>query len=208
MSPLNRHGTRRPIGMSKREVIEYYALVDEVTGCWEWQAFKLKGYGKIGFDGRTRRAHCLAYEAFIGLIPDGEDGKPLPLDHFKCNNPGCCNPEHVRPVSHRENVLRSDTSVSALAAAKTHCPRGHPYSGDNLVSNGLVRGCRTCRRRVSTLRNRRNGMKPRVLVTHCKRGHPYSGDNLYVHKGDRYCKQCKREAGRRYRAAHIAAGGK
>jgi hypothetical protein len=29
---------------------------------------------------------------------------------------------------------------------KTHCPKGHPYSGDNLrlVANGTSRQCRAC----------------------------------------------------------------
>jgi len=28
---------------------------------------------------------------------------------------------------------------------KTHCPQGHPYSGDNLYQYGKFRHCRKCR---------------------------------------------------------------
>ena len=42
----------------------------------------------------------------------------------------------------------SAAAVRARNLAKTHCPYGHPYSGENLYTapNGY-RQCRTCRRR-------------------------------------------------------------
>lgn len=38
-------------------------------------------------------------------------------------------------------------NAAALNRAKTHCPQGHPYSGDNLYvhPDGRHRACRTCR---------------------------------------------------------------
>lgn len=182
-------------------MIKYRSRVDPVTGCWEWQASKSHGYGNVLYDGRVRSAHRLSYEAFIGPIPEG-----LVLDHFACTNPGCVNPEHVRPVSHRENSLRSDTSVGALNTAKTHCDHGHPLSGSNLVITGRYRNCRACAKRIATVINRRNGFEPHVPVTHCKRGHPYSGANLYVHNGRRSCKQCRNLATQRYRLARATRG--
>lgn len=194
---------RRPDGLSAQEVIEYYTRVDPITGCWEWQAGKSKaGYGIVGFEGRCWFAHRLSYTTFVGPIPE-----ELVLDHFKCTNPGCCNWEHVRPVSHLENALRSDTSVAALNTAKTHCSKGHPLSGENLVETGSAglghqrqRACRICRKRIATVINRRNGFKPHVFLPHCKRGHPYSGSNLYMHDGKRHCKQCRNLAVDTYRA--------
>ena len=56
-------------------------------------------------------------------------------------------PEHLEPVTVRENLLRGE-GPSALHAKKTHCPQGHPYAGDNLYihpTRGL-RYCRTCGR--------------------------------------------------------------
>jgi hypothetical protein len=51
--------------------------------------------------GRNSAAHRLAYEFAKGPIPEGMD-----IDHV-CRNRACCNPEHLTPVSHRENLERA-----------------------------------------------------------------------------------------------------
>lgn len=93
-----------------------------MSGCWLWTgAAQSFGYGSIAVDGTRRTAHSLAYKTLIGSVPDG-----LELDH-KCRVSACCNPLHLEPVTHRENMLRGNTP-SAINAAKTHCPNGHPYA--------------------------------------------------------------------------------
>jgi hypothetical protein len=62
---------------------------DPVTGCMEWHGATRKGYGQIG-DGRiVRYAHRVAYELANGPIPEG-----MQVCH-RCDNPPCCNPEHL-----------------------------------------------------------------------------------------------------------------
>jgi hypothetical protein len=63
-------------------------LVDRDTGCWEWQAatFADSGYALIGVHGKPRHAHRVAYELFVGPIPDG-----LVIDHL-CVNARCVSP--------------------------------------------------------------------------------------------------------------------
>lgn len=109
--------------------------------CWLWIGAKIKsGYGVILVAGKSLKVHRWAYERFKGPIPPG-----LTLDHFACDNPPCCNPNHVRPATTRENTLRGD-GPSAMNLAKTHCPAGHPYEGANLyVKPNGQRNCRTCR---------------------------------------------------------------
>lgn len=95
------------------------------NGCWHWRASLLaSGYGTVHAFGATRRAHRVAYELFVGPIPDG-----LHLDHL-CRNKGCVNPDHREPVTSRENTLRGDT-IAAANAAKTHCADGHPFDARN-----------------------------------------------------------------------------
>ena len=123
------------------------------TGCWSHRVKPAqKGYRQPSFRGRGAYLHRLVYEALRGPIPEG-----LQLDHL-CRNRGCCNPDHLEPVSSRENILRGET-IPAACAAKTHCLNGHPLSGGNLVVllDGR-RNCRECRKdacRRYYLRNRK-----------------------------------------------------
>jgi hypothetical protein len=83
--------------------------------------------------------HRLSYEHFIGPVPARRT-----LDHL-CRVTACVNPRHLEPVPHRTNLLRGNTIV-ANAAAKTHCPQGHPYDAANTVMDQGKRRCLTCRR--------------------------------------------------------------
>lgn len=117
------------------------------NGCWEWLACQVTpGYGGFVHERRLTRSHRVSYILAVGPIPDG-----LVMDHFLypekgCLGPICCNPRHVRPVTQRENILRS-TGMSARHAAKTQCPQGHPYDAENtFVDNRGIRHCRECGR--------------------------------------------------------------
>lgn len=130
------------------------ALTD--SGCIEWiGGLNGVGYGQfyVGRDSYDQTgkgyAHRWSYEHHVGPIPPG-----MHLDHL-CRNRSCVNPEHLEPVTIRENLLRGETSTAAHAA-KTHCPQGHPYEGPNLyVSPSGSRVCRECNRSRSLARYRR-----------------------------------------------------
>lgn len=119
---------------------------DTVDGCWLWiGAKKPSGYG--GF--RGTQAHRWIWVHLNGSIPE-----ELEVDHFFCNRRDCVNPQHLRLVSRRENVLRSN-NFAAWNAAKTHCPKGHEYDEDNTyISKRGERKCRACRRKPSTYAHR------------------------------------------------------
>ena len=94
------------------------------------------GYGR--WNGKL--AHRLTYEATHGPIPSG-----LTLDHL-CRNRRCVNPDHLEPVTNRENILRG-TSPSALHAVQTACVNGHPFDAANTRTNANgSRSCRACNR--------------------------------------------------------------
>ncbi len=112
-----------------------------VTGCWLWSAWRThSGYGSYSEGSVKIVAHRAAYTAFVGAIPRG-----LELDHL-CRVRGCCNPWHVEAVTHRVNMQRAERrGPNNFYLSKTHCPRGHAYSGDNLrVSKRGWRTCRAC----------------------------------------------------------------
>jgi hypothetical protein len=115
------------------------SVVIAANDCWNWQKTKNTwGYGYIRVGPKTRQAHRVSYEAFVGPIPSG-----LTIDHL-CRNPGCVNPAHLEAVPLAEN-LRRGTSFSAKNAQKTHCANGHEFSGDNLYMRpDGARQCRPC----------------------------------------------------------------
>ena len=112
-------------------------VVDPKTGCWNWTAYRTwDGYGRFRLDGKLHVAHRVAYELLRREIPEGRE-----LDHT-CRNRGCVRPDHLEAVTHQENMRRG---VSANRA-KTHCPKGHPLSEDNIyVHKKGSRECKTCK---------------------------------------------------------------
>ncbi len=74
--------------------------------CWPWQGTRSNGYGQIAVthDGRGRRqrrllAHRVAWEL--------ANGKKIPrglLVRHRCDNPPCCNPQHLLLGTHGDNI--------------------------------------------------------------------------------------------------------
>jgi hypothetical protein len=123
-----------------REV--FWSHVNKTGSCWEWMGWtigkrgKRDAYGAITRQGRRILAHRQSYEWMIGPIPDG-----LEIDHL-CNNPMCVRPDHLKAVTHRENVLRSATGIMAIHFRQSHCKYGHELTVDRYEPKR--RRCEVC----------------------------------------------------------------
>ena len=127
---------------SPRELILTSVAIDE-NGCWRWQrSCNRDGYSQVTYGGVAMNVHRLSYETFVGPIPEG-----LHIDHL-CRVRDCVNPEHLEPVTPRENTMRSPIAQAALNAAKTHCAQGHAYDAANTYLYKGARICRACNRRA------------------------------------------------------------
>lgn len=123
-------------------------------GCWYWVGgLDGKGYGKV----LQAQAHRWMYERKVGPIPEGKD-----LDHdchnrdescpggLSCSHRRCVNPDHLTPVSRKENLANGNGFGGAKYKIKTECSRGHDISSDDSVykipnqSGGISRRCIIC----------------------------------------------------------------
>lgn len=187
-----------------QERLDRLSIYEPNSGCRLYLGhLNPNGYGQIKIHERCRQAHRVAYECFVGPIPDG-----LTLDHL-CRNRACINERHLEPVPARVNTLRG-FGFPGVNARKTHCLRGHAYTTDNtLIMNNGARRCRQCepiRRRAAALNQIRRTEERRILGAlaldpsrpFCKWGHAFTQENTYFSiRGDQVCRECDRIKARR-----------
>lgn len=114
-----------------RRVIDVIQLRSRPTiaGCWEWQG-RIGGkgdYPQVRVGGREVFVHRLAIEA-------KHEGRPLGKQaaHHICANTRCVNPDHLQPVTARENTAEMlartymTRRIADLEAALSIHDPGHP----------------------------------------------------------------------------------
>lgn len=92
----------KSIALNEKEIARFWNKVK--TGnkdvCWEWMAARNeKGYGIINIRYKTVIATRVVWTIVNGEIPDG-----IFVLH-KCDNPPCCNPEHLFLGTIRDNAI-------------------------------------------------------------------------------------------------------
>lgn len=100
--------------------------------CWPWTGSRNRdGYGQVMLEGKKQKAHrvVLAWKL-------GRPIKPGKQSMHTCDNPPCCNPDHLREGSHAENMEdsrqkgRSKPPVHTpenLAKMRANTPRGERH---------------------------------------------------------------------------------
>lgn len=112
-----------------REDFMQWVVINEETGCWEWNMSRSEnrgGYGQKVINYKHYASHRLAWLVFRGEIEDG-----LFVCH-KCDNPPCCNPDHLFLGTPKEN--QNDAWSKGRLALPTNAPRGSQVYGSALTA--------------------------------------------------------------------------
>lgn len=173
------------------------------NGCIRWTGFvHPSGYGLLDIGGRSVRAHRAAYEEFVGPIPDGAE-----LDHTchnrdqecagggDCLHRRCINPDHLEPVTRRQNQERSRHTKTG----RVECSKGHPLTPENLFIR--ADGRRFCKKCSQSRYHELTSAPPAEAIREfCRNGHAMTEANTYVRGKLTICRTCRRERMREARA--------
>ena len=106
------------------------------TGCWLWTGFVgTSGYGAVRVNGKTERAHRIAYQLFVGQITEiaGADIRGTCVIH-KCDNRVCVNPEHLLLGTHQDNM----TDKASKGRVVSHPLLGEKHQNSKLTSDDII----------------------------------------------------------------------
>lgn len=154
------------------------------SDCWLFHPHNLDHYSAMYWNDISYCVHRLMYALFVEYVDPA-----LFCDHL-CRTPSCVNPEHIEPVTPKENTSR-------FYRMQTHCKRGHLFTPENTKLERGRRVCRICKRITAQERKIANGIGRRDDVsTHCLQGHPYTKETVYIRPNGRigYCRQCRRKS--------------
>lgn len=131
--------------MSDEQLVARFKARCVITdrGCWEFTGSRNEwGYAQVSANGKVWMLHRLMYTIHKGPIAPGLDCL------HECDNPPCCNPDHLWAGTQRENSLDMVSKGRTDAQKRTHCKRGHPYDDENTSRYGKNqwRDCKICAR--------------------------------------------------------------
>jgi hypothetical protein len=93
------------------------------TPCWVWLGRKTcEGYGDFGYKAEYYLAHRLAWFFTYGKFPE-------PCGCHKCDNPPCCNPDHVFEGT------KSDNGKDMHTKGRANPPVGEAHYKTTLTTN-------------------------------------------------------------------------
>ena len=123
--------------------------------CWEWTGYRIEtGYGQFGLNGKLELSHRVAWFLTHGELPE------LHVLH-DCDNPPCCNPNHLFLGTQQDNMADRDAKDrqprgerqghAKLTESKVHEIRRSSESGPVLAKRFGVSA-----RTISDVRHRKN----------------------------------------------------
>lgn len=132
--------------------------IDLSAPCRPWSSASSEGYGTVMVDGEVKYVHRLSYQLHVGPIPRGWE-----IDHLchsetvrlgqcgggtECQHRRCWEPGHLEAVSSRENSMRGNHALFAIAR-RSVCGKGlHDLTKPENVRSGKDgrRRCGPCAR--------------------------------------------------------------
>jgi hypothetical protein len=141
---------RQPAESPQHQLARLSVPIPE-CGCWAWLGkIGVHGYAdmsyRIGPQKRvTRRAAKVAWE----LDNATEFPTHLELDHI-CHSRWCVNPDHLRAVTHSENIR----SRRPFKQTRDFCKNGHLLANAPRASNGACLICTRQREKEWRVKNR------------------------------------------------------
>jgi HNH endonuclease len=140
-------------------VTQFWARISkssDTSECWSWQGSTAPfGYGQIFYMKKKFAAHRLSWEIHFGPIPTD-----LLVCH-KCDNPPCCNPEHLFLGNNSTNSL--DMHAKGRASIVNGEDNGHALLTEDEVRT--IRRLYAFRKRGRTAREiaERYSVSPAVI---------------------------------------------
>lgn len=115
--------------MTIREDFDSAWFAEGLTGCWLWlRATTKDGYGKFKLPGRQlEMAHRWSWIRAHGSIPPG-----LFVCH-RCDNPGCCNPDHLFLGTNRDNMNDMVAKGRFNPGDRSNAPKGEGCPASKLT---------------------------------------------------------------------------
>jgi hypothetical protein len=107
--------------------LKHYSVKDRKTRCRIWTGASSDGYGGVRYKGKRRRVHRVAYEVYVGPIPDGT------VIHHICGNRKCIYVGHLQAVTPQDNAaemiernyyLKRIAELEERLAAYEECDNG------------------------------------------------------------------------------------
>jgi hypothetical protein len=109
---------------------KFWSRVNKTDTCWVWTAGKSNKYGDYYFNGKHFRVHRLVWESIHGPIPE-----KMVICH-KCDNPPCCNPDHLFMGTQKDNVQ------DALKKGKyNYTANKNPHLRNRVYSGTIENAC-------------------------------------------------------------------
>ena len=83
--------------IAKERLLKKVVVTD--AGCWEWPHLNNKGYGRIKINYKNYATHRLSAYVYLDF-----DLKSSEFICHRCDNPVCCNPEHLYVGDQESNM--------------------------------------------------------------------------------------------------------